>query len=260
MDFSIVIPTLNRIELLKRAVNSVLRQSYRSYEVIIVDDGSRCPPELLNVNAETEILVIVQEKTKGAAAARNAGIEAASGSYISFLDDDDEYFPDFLLRTKTTIEAADKPAFSWCGAQLVHYDSWNNAKAINIRQPPGKFLKQEDVLTETLSIGTGYGLTVRADCFRSLGTFDTSFRMVEDMELFFRLLSSGMTPTIIRDILVRIHHHNGDRLTDRKFDEERAAECERLFDMYRSFINERPSVRRQLESHIDRLRDGSGWR
>jgi len=95
---SIVIPTYNRPELLRRAVDSALGQSWKHIELIIVDDGSTdpaAPPLLAQLETEPNIRVLRQEN-KHASAARNAGVRAARGEYVAFLDDDDTLKPDFL--------------------------------------------------------------------------------------------------------------------------------------------------------------------
>ncbi len=88
---SIVIPTRDRNELLNRAVNSVLNQTYKNLEIIVVDDGSSLP--LMIQSDDSRIRVVRNQNSKGNAAARNIGMRAAAGRYISLLDDDDYYFP-----------------------------------------------------------------------------------------------------------------------------------------------------------------------
>ena len=96
---SVVIPTYNRASLLLRAIRSVLAQTYSTYEVIVVDDCS--DDDMRSVLSEftrtdSRIRVIRHERNRGLSWARNTGIEAATGQYVSFLDDDDEYLPSTL--------------------------------------------------------------------------------------------------------------------------------------------------------------------
>jgi len=109
---SIVTPTYNRPELLRLAVDSALKQSWKNIELIIVDDGSTdpaVPPLLAQLETEPNIRVLRQEN-KHASAARNAGVRAAHGEYVAFLDDDNTLNPDFLstclrVLTKTKADA-----------------------------------------------------------------------------------------------------------------------------------------------------------
>jgi glycosyltransferase involved in cell wall biosynthesis len=114
---SVIIPTHNRDQLVGRAVNSVLRQSYRKVEVIVVNDGSKdSTDEVLRQIDDGRIKVILlQGGRRGASAARNRGIEAATGQYIAFLDDDDEWLPEKLSNQLNKIDQKD---IILCGALL----------------------------------------------------------------------------------------------------------------------------------------------
>src|SRR5690625_1857772 len=97
---SVIIPTYKRPRMLTRALKSVLMQTYKNIEVIIVDDNdenSEYRKQTINFMKEYKsnpiIKYIKHKKNKGGSEARNTGIYKATGKYISFLDDDDEYMP-----------------------------------------------------------------------------------------------------------------------------------------------------------------------
>lgn len=96
---SVVIPTFNRGELIERAISSVIRQSYNSLEVIVVDDGSTDGTAKIIedlAHQDTRIRSFRHGHNKGAQAARNTGIRAAKGEWIAFLDSDDRWLPNGL--------------------------------------------------------------------------------------------------------------------------------------------------------------------
>jgi glycosyltransferase involved in cell wall biosynthesis len=90
--FSVVIPTHDRLELLKRTVQSIRQQSFPDYEIIVVDDGSR--DGTIDWLAENNSwLRGIRQSNKGPGAARNAGAQVSHGQYLAFLDSDDVWFP-----------------------------------------------------------------------------------------------------------------------------------------------------------------------
>ena len=90
MSVSVIIPTFNRGWILKEAIDSVLAQKYNDYELIVVDDGSSDDTSDLLANY-TEQITCIYQKNRGVSAARNAGIRAARGALIAFLDSDDSW-------------------------------------------------------------------------------------------------------------------------------------------------------------------------
>jgi glycosyltransferase involved in cell wall biosynthesis len=98
---TIVIPTHDRPRLLERAVASALAQTVHDIQVVVVDDGSAEPVEL--GLPDPRLLVIRNHRALGASAARNAGLRAAAGRWVTFTDDDDELLPDMV---ETSLEAA----------------------------------------------------------------------------------------------------------------------------------------------------------
>ena len=97
---SIIVPVYNRPQLLRRAAESVLAQTYRNFELILVDDGSTDDTleECKRIQQEhpEAVVRIISNEHNGVSAARNAGLDAAEGSFVSFLDSDDEIDPLFL--------------------------------------------------------------------------------------------------------------------------------------------------------------------
>lgn len=107
---SVVITTYNRPSYLRDAVESVLEQRYEAIELIVVDDHSetdtRAAIAALDVSSLTEFQYIRHDENRGANAARNTGIEAATGEYVAFLDDDDRWVPGKIDRHVEAFETA----------------------------------------------------------------------------------------------------------------------------------------------------------
>jgi glycosyltransferase involved in cell wall biosynthesis len=251
-DFSIVIPTRNRPRLLRRAVESALRQTHRGYEIIVVDDASD-PPAIIDRGSRALVSLVRCPSRVGVAAARNLGASHARGRWISLLDDDDEYESEFLSETHLHLRAAPEESFCWCSAVVVDYDHKDRVRKEAVRRFKQDYPTEEALLATTVSIGSGYGLTFRARHFRALGGFDTTFKLIEDTEFFFRLLAAGVRPVVLSRPLVRIHNHRGPRLTDTPSDLERIRECERLNAQYADLIARYPALGAYVRYTIDEL-------
>jgi len=101
---SVVLPTYNRARTLRRAINSVLNQTYAKLELIVVDDGSRDDtPELVSTFDDPRLRYVKLSKNGGVARARNVGIQHATGELIAFQDSDDEWLNDKLERQVATL-------------------------------------------------------------------------------------------------------------------------------------------------------------
>lgn len=104
---SVIVPVYNRVNTIERCLNSIVRQSYTDWEIIVVDDGSDDGSvELVYqyIHKQNKNIKLLQQKHMGAQSARNRGIRNASGEWIAFLDSDDEWCLDYLAEVVPTIE------------------------------------------------------------------------------------------------------------------------------------------------------------
>ena len=91
--FSVIIPTYNREKVIKRAIDSILNQTFRNFELIIVDDGSKDMTERIVKDYSDERIVYLYKENGGQNSALNLGLEHVRGTYVAFCDSDDEWFP-----------------------------------------------------------------------------------------------------------------------------------------------------------------------
>jgi glycosyltransferase involved in cell wall biosynthesis len=103
---SVIIPTHNRPDRLPRAVASVLNQTFRDVEIVIVDDASADDAAEVVARQDPRIRYVRHGSPKGACGARNTGIRLARGEFVGFLDDDDEWLPEKLQRQVRVFEAS----------------------------------------------------------------------------------------------------------------------------------------------------------
>ena len=129
---SVILPLYNRAESIVGAINSVLDQTYRNLELIVVDDASTDQSiELVEAISDPRIRLLRHETNQGAAAARNTGIEAAKGGYVAFQDSDDEWLPEKLDKQMQVFLAAPEGVGAvYCGFVRMGEREPNNKEGL----------------------------------------------------------------------------------------------------------------------------------
>ena len=178
---SVVIPAYNRAWCLAEAVDSVLAQEFRGFELIVVDDGSADnTPQLLERYGDA--VRVLRRENRGVSAARNAGIAAARGGLIAFLDSDDLWLPGKLSRQVEFFTS--HPEALICQTEEV----WvRNGRRVN----PGKrHRKRGGMIFEPsldLCLVSPSAVMVRQGLFERVGIFDESLPACEDYDLWLRV-------------------------------------------------------------------------
>lgn len=250
--FSIVVPTYNRLSMLMTAIESIKRQTFRDFEVVIVNDGSTYGIEdvsrFMNGCAWR---YVEMDSNKGAAAARNMGINHSNGKYISFLDDDDEFEMDFLRETRKLI---DSDALDFCWSSVVIRCSKYPNELVRYRDFRNVYTSKVEKYENMMSIGIGFGVTINAEILRRIGGFDVSYSIIEDSELILRLVCQDIKAGVIRGRQVKLNDHSSHRLTSSDNNDCRIRECKRLIHEYAIILDYYPSLKLQLERQIESLR------
>lgn len=214
--FSIILPTHNRPEMLARSIQSVMDQTFSDYELIVIDDGSKCDNQAIVDQFPSErIQFHKNSEAQGVSAARNRAIRLARGELITFLDDDDAYLPTYLETTYNRLSSTDDSVgFSW--SNVIHrYENSKSGKRIDSKTRFKKRYRfQTTQFMNILTVGTGHGMTIKSKCLRDVGLFDEAYRIGEDTDLLLRMLTKGYKPVVVPELGVIIHHHKKPRLTD----------------------------------------------
>ncbi len=181
MQVSVIIPTYNRGQRLKKAIDSVLAQTHQDFELIVVDDGSDDNTAGLIGNYNSDILYIRQEN-RGPAAARNRGIEKARYNILAFLDSDD-WFAENKLATQ--IKAmGQKPS---CLISHTNEIWYRNGRILNQKRKHKK--NSGDIFKQSLELCAVGMSTVmmRREIFERYGLFDEDLPCCEDYDLWLRV-------------------------------------------------------------------------
>lgn len=174
--FSVVIPTYNSGKYLLRAMQSVFDQSFRDYEIIVVDDASTDDTEQLIAPFLDKVSYIRKIYNSGSAIARNAGIDVAKGDFIAFLDADDSWHPDKLLVINTILEGANGIKIMYHSYSLAETFAAIPENITLYKLPYVKLLLHNRIATPCAVVK------------RELGyRFEASMRYSEDYDLWLRI-------------------------------------------------------------------------
>ncbi len=183
---SVVIPTYCRSALLRRAVQSILDQTFRSFEVIVVNDaGADVEPVLRSLSCGETIRHVAHPVNLGPAASRNSGIRAARGKYIAYLDDDDVYYPDHLEALVQLLERGEFRV-AYTDACRVRQAEREGEWVTTDRDVPYSWEFDADEILESNYVPI---LCVMHDvrCVEEVGLFDETLPALEDLDLWIRV-------------------------------------------------------------------------
>jgi glycosyltransferase involved in cell wall biosynthesis len=201
---SVVIPAYNCEAYIGDAVESVLNQTVPAHEVVVVDDGSTDGTREI-LQRFTSRIRVISRSNAGPSAARNAGVAAATGHWIGFLDGDDAWLPSKLERQ---LAVGMDPSVA-----VVYSDRFNIGNRGNFPEIQGQIQRMYsgDVFEDLMLLGnhiTNSSVLIRAAVFRELGGFDEQLPPAEDWDLWIRVAEKyriGVCP----EPLVRYRFHGG---------------------------------------------------
>ena len=182
---SVIIPTYNRADLLPRAVNSVLSQTYDDYEIIIVDDhSSDNTQDAIAKFSDPRIRSIRHRTNRRQSAAINTGISNARGEYIAFLDDDDEWLPTKLEGQVAILDSSSANiGLIYCWMDMTEGSTGNIS-------PAARGVSEGNIFDDTLALnipGPTVTLMVRSLVARNVGGFDENLSRYNDADFICRV-------------------------------------------------------------------------
>jgi glycosyltransferase involved in cell wall biosynthesis len=181
---SIIIPTHNRPQMLKEAVDSALAQTFQDFDIIIVLNGASAETNATARRlAENRTVKVVEMEDSTLAASRNFGLTFATGEWIAFLDDDDIWLPDKL---QVQLEAARATGADLVCCNFCFFNQDGIIEHAALRPRPAGLSFAEAMIVGNYAAG-GSSVLVKAAKLRALGGFDASLRACEDWDMWRRL-------------------------------------------------------------------------
>jgi glycosyltransferase involved in cell wall biosynthesis len=199
---SVVIPTFNRAWALKKAIDSVLDQDYKNFELIVVDDGSTDNTESLIKKYDEGSVRFIQQPNLGVSVARNKGISVSSGALIAFLDSDDYWYPEKL---SAQVDFFSKnPDALICQTEEI----WiRNGKRVNPKKKHKKLGGMIFTPSLALCLVSPSAVMVRKSLFDKVDTFDESLPACEDYDLWLRVTCRYPVGLIETPLIVKTGGH-----------------------------------------------------
>ncbi len=183
---SVVVRTLNRKHLLKKALASLSNQNFRDFEVVLVNDGGESVQDIVDkFSRYFPINYIQHEQSKGRTPALNAGVANASTDWITFLDDDDIVYPWHLatLYKHSQLNPDSKMLYSNYNRTLFQ-TTYNDSPVLLRGVEPWPYDKDELWVTNRIPM---HSWLIASECFKQVGLFDENQVMLEDFEFLVRL-------------------------------------------------------------------------
>lgn len=208
--FSVVIPTYNCADFLRRALKSVEQQTFQDFEVIVVDNASTDhTDQVLQEYPSMQLKVMTIHNNGVIAASRNHGIRSSSGRWVAFLDSDDAWLPEKLASVKQAIEADSKVILVCHDERVVE----NGKPGRILHYGPATTQMYERLLFGGNALSTS-AVTVCREVLERTGGFSEKeeFVTVEDYEYWLRLAKEG-TFCFLTDVLGEYHLHGGNEST-----------------------------------------------
>lgn len=196
---SVIIPAYNVSEFIGETLDSVFSQTFQNFEVIVINDGSPDTRELERVlQSFPSKLIYIKQENQGAAAARNAGLLAARGDLVAFLDADDTWLPLFLEKQLELLKSNNADLVF--ADALLFGDSPLAGRTFMQVEPPQGEVTPENLLSVKVTVLTSTVLARKAPII-DVGLFDVPMRRGQDFDLWLRLAKAGARFAYRREVL-----------------------------------------------------------
>ena len=230
---SIVMPAYNVAPYISETLDSVFSQTFTDYEVIVVNDGSPDTKELEQaLESYLNRIVYLKQENRGVGAARNAGLVAARGEFVAFLDADDLWLPDYLSEQIRFIRSG--------GYDLVYADAllFGNSplagRTFMQIAPSNGEVTFQSLISGQCNVITS-GVVARTRLILEVGMFDEGLRNSQDFELWVRLVRHGARANYQSKVLLRYRYHenslSGDALNQIKRELRVLGKIESSYDL-----------------------------
>jgi len=243
--FSVIIPLYNKEMYIERCIQSVLNQTYKSFEIIVVDDGSSDKSVELIHKAFSNIRIINQQN-QGVSVARNTGIQLAKHEYIAFLDADDYWHPNYL-KSLFNIISDNEDVFIIGG----HYTNKKDQLEKIELEKPLNYFKVKNYFKKAIknTIYLTSATCVKREFFQQNSHFNKKLKSGEDLDVWFRILLTEKNAFYIKNTFV--YYSNEDiNQTTRSLTPLEYSLVGNVFDIYHSLLSTNTEFAEFIDKYV----------
>lgn len=250
---SVIIPTYNRPDRLSRALKSVLGQTFRNFEIIVINDGGNDVKGVIDfLNKDSYILYVNKSKNQGLSSARNTGLKLARGKYIAYLDDDDLFYPDHL---ETLVGFLESTSYRVAYSDAYRTVYQNSDIISNIIDKSvfysGEFDKERIFVENFIPV---LCFVHEKSCIDEVGMFDESLTSHEDWEFWIKMslkFPIGHVAKITCEFTTII-----DTVKESQKRKDFLSTLKIIYDRYREHVIGKPNI---LQAQISKLLNALIW-
>jgi len=209
MKISVIIPTHNRVDLLERAIKSVLNQTLEDIEIIVVDDASSISTKNFINSFNGSIIYHRFETNQGANVCRNKGVSLSSFSFIAFLDDDDTWEVNKLEKQFNLMNSRNID-LCYTGKNIIYMDENLRIEKQRYSFANPKNNNLSNSIMKSNFIGTTSSIMLRKSKFLEIGGFDIVMPSLQDYEFYIRFISCNFSVEGINEPLVNYYIYKGE--------------------------------------------------
>ncbi len=252
MNISVIIPTYNRSHLLARAIRSVLNQTLPPQEIIVVDDGSSDnTAEILD--GQFPQCIYLQQSNLGVSAARNRGIEEATGDWLAFLDSDDEWLPGKLEAQRDLLQQL--PHIKICHTEEIWIRNGRRVNQMNKHAKGGGHIFQNCL---PLCVISPSSVIIHRSLFEEVGLFDEQLPACEDYDLWLRICANHPV-AFVKQPQIKKYGGHADQLSQHHWgmDRFRIQALEKVISSGKLNIEDRTAAIQTLVNKTEILAQGA---
>ncbi len=235
---SIIIPAYNSEKFIKRTIQSVLNQTYKNFELIIVDDGSTDNTKEIvrEFQKKDPKIKYIWEKNSGAPARpKNRGIKRSKGEYIAFLDHDDEWMPEKLEKQLNLFEKEKNLKLGFISSNGLVFNEKEN------KTYEHKITKRGEVFQDLLAnnfILSSSSVLAKKEVFKNVGFFDENLKFSDDWEMWIKI-AQKYEFDFFDEALFKYYWH-GENVMNKLKGEEKLKEHKYILEKYKDFYQKYP--------------------